>query len=428
MLLRTLLLAASCVLTPVSLAQAPSATKPNPASELPLDDLRLFTRVFDQIRAGYVTPVKDSQLLENAIRGMLSELDPHSSYLDAESFDSLKETTQGEFGGLGMEVSSEKGAIKVVSPIDDTPASKAGIMSGDIILDIDKKSLKNRTLGEAIQMMRGKVGTSITLTIYRKGVKEPFDVTLKRAIIKVTSVRSELVDPHYGYIRIAQFQNKTGADFKQAVAKMAKKSSDLKGLVLDLRNNPGGVLSASVDVVDAVTDGGKVVSTQGRLDNTNREYTASPGDMTDNLPIVVLINDGSASASEIVAGALQDHKRAIILGTRSFGKGSVQTVIPMSNTKAIKLTTALYYTPKGRSIQAQGIEPDIIVERAEINRTSRRPKRAEADLLGHLGNGNGGADITSADKSANKLNQRVATDNQLYAAINLLKGIAVLKQ
>ncbi len=420
MLLRTIILSAGlCLISSHSMAE-----KVQPTPTLPLEDLRLFTQVFDQIRQGYVQPVDDSQLLESAIKGMLSELDPHSSYLDAESFNNLKESTNGQFGGLGIEISAEKGLIKIVSPIDDTPAEKAGLQSGDIILELDKRSLKGLSLGDAVQLMRGPIGTKITLTILRQGTKEPFEVTLERAAIRVTSVRSELLEPNYGYLRIAQFQIETGKEFTKAIEKLKSKSPELKGLIIDLRNNPGGVLQASVEVVDALLNEGMVVYTKGRIENTSREYFATEGDATDGLPIVVLINDGSASASEIVAGALQDQNRAVIMGTRSFGKGSVQTVIPLSENKAIKLTTALYYTPKGRSIQAQGIAPDIVVERAELTVSNNR-KRAEADLQGHIGNGNGGEDITSDDK-AQTIHPKLQNDNQLYSAISVLKGIAVL--
>lgn len=429
---RSIVAAALLSVTTISYAQTPEPkaeadTDAVPINQrLPLEDLRLFTQVFDQIRTGYVKPVDDSELLENAIRGMLSELDPHSSYLDAESFGSLKESTNGEFGGLGIEITSENGLIKVVSPIDDTPAEKAGIKSGDLIVEINGRSTKGVSVGQATQIMRGAINTDIKLTIFRKGQKKPMNLTLKRAAIKVTSIRSDLIDPHYGYLRIAQFQTKTGRDFSRAIKKLTDKSKQLKGLVIDLRNNPGGILQASVEVVDSLIDEGLVVYTEGRLENTSQKYFAKDGDETGGLPIVVLINDGSASASEIVAGALQDQGRAIIMGTRSFGKGSVQTVVPLSENKAIKLTTALYFTPNGRSIQAQGIEPDIIVERAEVKTLKTGKKRAEADLFGHIGNGNGGRDITSKDKTKNTLHPRLTNDNQLHTALSLLKGISVL--
>lgn len=392
---------------------------------LPLDDLRTFTKVYDHIRQTYVQDISDRELLEYAIKGMLAELDPHSAYLDANSFDDLQVSTTGEFGGLGLEVGMEDGFVKVISPMDDTPAAQAGIESGDLIIKLDDKSVQGMSLNDAVKAMRGPKGSKIVVTIVREGEKGPRDLTLTRAAIKVKSVRARLMDEQYAYVRIAQFQMGTGHDMVQALAKMAKDSDKpLAGVVLDLRNNPGGVLQASVDVVDAFLEDGLIVYTQGRVENADNRYSATPGDMTNGLPIVVLINDGSASASEIVAGALQDHRRAIILGTESFGKGSVQTVIPISDERAIKLTTALYFTPNGRSIQAQGIVPDIHVERAKLTAIRPRGQVTEADLSGHLDNANGGEESKAAQRADSQADYRelLEQDNQLFEALNLLRS------
>lgn len=391
---------------------------------LPLTDLRVFTEVFHQIREAYVEEVDDRTLLENAIKGMLAGLDPHSAYLDERSFGDLRVSTSGEFGGLGLEVGTEDGFVKVITPIDDTPAQKAGIEAGDLIIKLDNKPLKGMNLNEAVKMMRGKRGSKITLTIVREGVNQPFDITLTRDLIHVASVRSKMLEPGYGYIRIAQFQNNTGDDFRKAIEKLGRDSKDgLNGIVMDLRNNPGGVLQSSVEVVDALIDKGLIVYTKGRLPNSESSFNATPGDITKGAPVVVLINGGSASASEIVAGALQDHKRAIIVGTDSFGKGSVQTVLPLPEDRAIKLTTALYFTPKGRSIQAEGIVPDIAVERAKLTKLKDIGGIKEADLSGHLNNAN---DTAAQKKSKAKEPDLQEQDNQLYEALNLLKGIHLL--
>ncbi|MCK7597773.1 S41 family peptidase [Microbulbifer sp. CAU 1566] len=393
-------------------------------SRLPLEDLRSFAKVFEQIRQGYVNEVDDSTLLEYAIKGMLQGLDPHSAYLDSRSFDDLQANTTGEFAGLGIEVGIEDDYITIITPMDDTPAERAGLRAGDVILRLAGKSMRGVSLDEAVDKMRGPVGSPVTLTIGRKGHKEPFDVTLKRDKVRVYSVRGEMLEDGYGYVRISQFQLDTGGDLMRAMKKL-KKEGELKGLIIDLRNNPGGVLQSSVEVVDAFLEEGLVVYTEGRNESSNLRYSASPGDVTKGAPLVVLINDGSASAAEIVAGALQDHRRAVLMGTDSFGKGSVQTVIPITDDRAIKLTTALYFTPKGRSIQAQGITPDITVERVQVTRMDGRTRTTEADLAGHLGNGNGGEESGSEDRKRAKAGKKdwYSRDNQVFEALNVLKGL-----
>lgn len=414
----------------LSLAADPTNENPDEGL-LPLEDLRTFTRVYDHIRSGYVDEISDTKLLEYAIKGMLAELDPHSAYLDKKAFEDLQVNTTGEFGGIGIEIGTEDGFIKVISPIDGTPAQKAGIEAGDLIIRLDDKPVKGMNLNEAVEMMRGPKNSKLTLGIMRPGVEKPFDVVIVRDIIKVQSVRTRLLDKDFLYVRMAQFQIDSGRDLARRVRDQLEKNSGIKGVILDLRNNPGGVLQASVEVADVFLDGGLVVYTEGRLENSDINYNASAGDITQGLPLVVLINEGSASASEIVAGALQDHKRAVIMGTRSFGKGSVQTVIPISEERAIKLTTALYFTPSGRSIQAQGIEPDVIIDRAEIKKLTSGLSPTEADLSGHLRNKTGG---TESDSKARKQSRNSAEsdptlkDNQLLEALNLLKGLHIFQQ
>jgi carboxyl-terminal processing protease len=407
--------------------QAEQLAEANSQGQLPLQALRNFADVFNQIRLSYVEEVDDKTLLENAIRGMLSGLDPHSDYLDASSFEDLQNHTTGEFGGLGIEVGMENGFIKVVTPIDDTPAERAGIQPGDLIIQIDNKPIKGMNLQEAVTLMRGPAGSKIVLTILRNGVNAPFDVKLKRDVITVASVRGEMLQPGYGYIRISQFQSRTGQDLKKQLATLKAGREPLKGLILDLRNNPGGLLQASVQVVDEFINEGLIVYTEGRLPNAYSRFMASAKNPADDTPMVVLINGGSASASEIVAGALQDHRRAIIVGTQSFGKGSVQTVLPLSEDSAIKLTTARYYTPSGSSIQAQGIIPDIVVEKARIEAVNAGIQVTEADLAGHLGRGDGAeSDGKSRKKEKNDSDELAANDNQLYEALNLLKGLYIM--
>ncbi len=409
---------------PAELVPPPVIDAPANKSPLPLDELRTFAEVLDRIKAAYVEPVDDKTLLENAIKGMLSNLDPHSAYLEPEAFAELQESTSGEFGGLGIEVGLEDGFIKVVSPIDDTPASKAGIEAGDLIVKIDGQPTKGLSMMEAVEKMRGKPGSEITLSIVRDG-GSPRDIKLTRAVIKVRSVRSQMLEPGYGYLRITQFQVNTGDEVGKALARLKKdnEGKKLNGLVLDLRNNPGGVLQAAVEVADHFLTSGLIVYTKGRIANSELRFSADAGDASEAVPLVVLINGGSASASEIVAGALQDHKRGVLMGTDSFGKGSVQTVLPLNNDRALKLTTALYYTPNGRSIQAQGIVPDIQVERAKLTREQAAEGFREADLQGHLGNGNGGPDRPSSTQVVSDSPRPQDDDFQLGQALNLLKGL-----
>ena len=406
----------------------PQTTPEQSTDPLPLQELRTFTSVFEHIRRNYVEDIDDKTLLENAIRGMLEGLDPHSSYLDSASFNDLQMNTTGEFGGLGLEVGMENGFVRVISPIDDTPAQRAGIESGDIIIKLDDQTVKGLSLSEAVKLMRGPRGSAVTLTIVREGTRRPFDVVVKRDVIKVLSVKSQLLEPGYGYVRIAQFQSNTGKETNQAIQSLLPRGGRLKGLIIDLRNNPGGILQASVSVADSFLERGMIVSTQGRLPSSHVNFRAKPGDVSHGTPLVVLINGGSASASEIVAGALQDHQRAVIMGTESFGKGSVQTVVPIAEDKAIKLTTALYFTPNGRSIQAKGITPDIVVEPAKIERISRAGGLTEADLSGHLQNAGEGKKAGSKTNKRNASNDLQINDNQLHEALSLLKGLNIMSK
>ena len=401
--LRTMILATCCFTAPgLALAQDQDAQTqqildsiqsgervelklPDPEEQLPLEDLRKFTEVFSRIKDAYVEDVSDTQLLESAIKGMLSDLDPHSTYLAPKDYEELEESTSGEFGGLGIEVGMENGFVKVISPIDDTPAQKAGVQAGDLIIKLDEKPVKGMSLEEAVNLMRGKPGTVLTLTIMREGESAPIEIDVTRDVIKVTSVKSRMIDNGYGYVRVTQFQAETGRQFLKALSDLEDEhGNDLDGLIIDLRNNPGGVLQAAVETADALLDEGLIVYTEGRIQSSRLRFSAKPGDVMAGTPIVVLINGGSASASEILAGALQDHERAVVMGTQSFGKGSVQTVIPLDETHAIKMTTARYFTPDGRSIQATGIKPDIEVRPAELKELDSRPFFTEADLSGHL--------------------------------------------
>jgi carboxyl-terminal processing protease len=402
---------------------------PDPEEQLPLEDLRKFTEVFSRIKDAYVEDVSDTQLLESAIKGMLSDLDPHSTYLAPKDYEELEESTSGEFGGLGIEVGMENGFVKVISPIDDTPAQKAGVQAGDLIIKLDEKPVKGMSLEEAVNLMRGKPGTVLTLTIMREGESAPIEIDVTRDVIKVTSVKSRMIDNGYGYVRITQFQAETGRQFLKALSDLEEEhGNDLDGLIIDLRNNPGGVLQAAVETADALLDEGLIVYTEGRIQSSRLRFSAKPGDVMAGTPIVVLINGGSASASEILAGALQDHERAVVMGTQSFGKGSVQTVIPLDETHAIKMTTARYFTPDGRSIQATGIKPDIEVRPAELKELDSRPFFTEADLSGHLEGENEEEARKAREQAAEAQASAADRDYQLRSALNLLKGMHILNR
>lgn len=410
--------------------------------------LKIFGEVFERVRAQYVDEKTDKELIEFAIGGMLTSLDPHSSYLNDEGFEDMKVQTRGSFGGLGIEVTMENGLVKVVSPIDDTPAFKAGVKAGDLITHIDGKPVIGLSLNDAVDKMRGKVGTQITITVHRQGASEPLKFTITRDVIRIRSVRSSTYD-NIGYVRITTFNAQTEPGLKLALEKIkAEKGKDLLGYVIDLRNNPGGLLDQAIAVADAFLEKGEIVSTRGRNDSDTKRDNATAGDLVDGLPIVVLINGGSASASEIVAGALQDHRRAVLVGTKSFGKGSVQTIISLPNEAAIRLTTARYYTPSGRSIQAKGIEPDIVVPQSKLEVLEKGEGISEADLQGAL-DGEAGkkhedkpggdkpkeaAPAPSEDGSDNEAKKPVdidhpdlADDYQLARAIDVLRGIALYR-
>jgi len=424
---------------------------------VPEESLILFTQVLDQIKSNYVEPVQDPKLFEDAIQGMLSGLDPHSAYLDKESFEELTVNTSGQFGGLGIEVTMHDGFVKVVSPIDDTPATKAGVQPGDLIVKIDDTPVKGLTLAAAVERMRGPKGSPIWLTIVREGADAPLKLKLVRDTIKVKSVRSEIVEPGYAYLRLSQFQADTAEEMKQNIQTLKKQSKEpLKGLILDLRNNPGGILESAVEVSNTFLDGpylnynGLIVYTEGRNQSARLKEYARAGDMLEGTPLVILVNGGSASAAEIVAGALQDHRRAIIMGERTFGKGSVQTVLPLGHDTALKLTTALYYTPSGRSIQAEGIVPDISLARLTLTPTNQNPLSTpirEADLDRHLANKKNGPnnpntmsnqdtsttdasdaqtnDQTNASHSAKNTQLVKPLDYPVTEALNLLKGLQI---
>ena len=455
------------------------AAKTSPTSALPIEELRNFADVFAAIKQGYVEPIEDKKLITHAISGMLANLDPHSAYLDNEAYKDLQVSTEGEFGGLGIEVGMEDGFVKVISPIDGTPAWRAGVLAGDVIIKLDDTLVKGLTLNDAVKKMRGKPKTSIRLTIVRTGESKPLEITILRDKIKVESVRSKMLDGGYGYVRVIQFQEESTADLVKHLDKLYKgikdpkdakkdakaaKPEDLKGLVLDLRNDPGGLLHAAIGVSAAFLPADTlVVSTDGRTEDAKRRYTATVSDYTrrgedalkqlpaavKTVPLIVLVNGGSASASEIVAGALQDHKRAVVLGTQTFGKGSVQTIVPLSSTSAIKLTTARYFTPLGRSIQAKGITPDVIVEETAAGATRERLR--EIDLERHL-EGGVSEDAKDADKPAsngeksakpNAKPKKLADDEgarvgpiefagkddyQFTQALNLLKALQIIKR
>ena len=410
------------------------ANKTTETNGLALDQLRNFSDIFSRIKSDYVEDVDDKTLLEHAIRGMLSGLDPHSSYLDADEYKELRIGTTGQFGGLGIQVSMDGGFVKVIAPIDDTPAYEAGIEAGDLIIRLDQTSVKGLSLNDAVKIMRGTPGTDIELTIIREGESKPLSIKVTRDIIKVKSVKSRMLDPGYGYVRISNFQSRTGPHLLDAINKLKKENEgELNGLVIDLRNNPGGVLNAAAEVSDMFLNKGKLVYTEGRLENSHFEFNAKPGDVLDGAPVVVLINGGSASASEIVAGALQDHNRAVVMGTKSFGKGSVQTIQELRSGGAVKITTARYFTPSGRSIQGEGITPDIIIEKVKITQsdddgTIKRIK--EADLKGTLSNPDKSEEASakkdSEESSEDKNKNLVYEDYALHEALSLLKGLTIL--
>lgn len=393
-------------------AQPPSLDEQAQAKDIPVEQLRNFAEVLERVRAAYVEEIDEATLLKAALKGMLAELDPHSSYLAPEDFEELQESTQGEFGGLGIEITMDKDAIIIVTPFDDTPASKAGLEAGDQILAIDGESVKGQSLDEVAKQLRGEVNSAIKLTILPRDAKTPRTLTLTRDIIKVKSVRQKALRPGVGYVRISQFQAKTAQDTKAAIEAL-KAKDPLKGLVLDLRNNPGGVLSGAVQVADLFLNEGLIVYTQGRHEE-RLNYNASEQTLLPHTPMVVLVNSGSASASEIVAGALQDHNRAILVGQRTFGKGSVQSILPLTGDSALKLTTARYYTPKGRSIQADGIHPDIVIPMATV-KTDKQRTLHESDLPRHLKQDN--PQLNEDDLSL------AQEDYDLYQALSVLTAI-----
>jgi len=431
-LLVTLGLMMGGVLSPDRIAVAEENRDMAPATpEMPLEELRAFAEIFGRIKRDYVEPVEDRVLLEHAIRGMLAGLDPHSAYLGEDEFKELKVGTTGEFGGLGIEVGMENGFVKVISPIDDTPAQRAGVEAGDLIIRLDDKPVKGMSLNEAVKVMRGKPGSKIVIMVVREGRNAPFKIEITRDIIKTSSVKGRILGKGFGYIRISHFQAHTSEDMLKNIQRLKKESGGaLKGLILDLRNNPGGVLNGAVAVSDAFLEDGLIVYTEGRIADSQLKFNAAPDDVLDGAPIVVLVNGGSASASEIVAGALQDRKRAIIMGTETFGKGSVQTVIPISRKQAIKLTTARYYTPSGRSIQAEGIMPDILLENVKVaaKKGIGINHLKEVNLKGHLDQGNGKKAAPKKSHNGAKKKPLAERDYQLNEALNLLKGLDILNK
>jgi len=398
--------------------------------------LQKFSRVMEMVRRAYVEDVSDEELIDGALSGMLSSLDPHSTYMDKDMYKQMTVDTKGEFGGLGIEISAAEGGIRIVSPIEDTPADRAGVKAGDLIIKIDDELARDMSLSEGVKKMRGKPGTSIVLTIFRKGNDTPLEIKIIRAVIKVKSVKSDMLAPGYAYLRITQFQERTGSLLKKQIKELQKRAGGkLTGAVLDLRNNPGGLLNQAVEVSDMFLDKGNIVSTKSRA-GKNLSFDAHHGDALKGLPLIVLINHGSASASEIVSGALQDHHRAVLVGTKSFGKGSVQSVVPLNDGTAIKITTALYYTPSGRSIQATGIDPDIeveqVVRKPEEASESKRPLVSERDLKGHLANGNGNKKKAKAQQGkaggpSDTMKKRLQLDTQLQRALDLLKGLHAIE-
>ena len=418
-----------------------NTTQKTQTQRIPMEDVQRFSNALSQIKKYYVKPTTDKELFDNAIRGMLNGLDPHSAYLDEAAFEDLHSSTSGEFGGLGIEVTMEDGVIKVVTPLVDTPAYRAGVKAGDYIIKLGSQSVQGMSLRDAVKKMRGKVGTTINLIILRKGEKKPLSIAVVREKILIKSVKHKLLDNQYGYIQLTQFQATTGSDLNKAIAQLQQEAGGhLKGLVLDLRNNPGGLLDAAIQVSDSFINNDQkgseemIVYTQGRLPGTRFTALANPGDIMENAPVVVLINNGSASASEIVAGALKDNKRAIILGTQSFGKGSVQTVLPLDEKRGIKLTTALYYTPSGISIQAKGITPDIVIEEVKVAPVEENNPLSgfnEASLNGHLIGKQPEKPMkkpSDAEMNTKADKNLLHEDYQLYAALTILKGLSVAKR
>ena len=405
---------------------AQSADSKAGPSSLPLEELQMFAQVFGKIKSDYVEATDDRKMLLDAINGILAGLDPHSSFLEPNAFREMQIDTEGEFGGVGIEVTLEDHRLLVIAPIDDTPADRAGIKSGDVITHIDGASTRAETLGQAVDKMRGEIGSKIVLTIVREGENKPLEIEVIRDVIQLTSVRSrDLKEPGFAYMRVTSFQGGTAESLRKKILRYKKDSGEIKGLILDLRNNPGGILDGAVDISDLFLENGVIVQTHGRLDSSETSFEADSPDLLEGAPMVVLVNGGSASASEIVAGALQDHHRAIILGTQTFGKGSVQTITPIGNGSALKITTARYYTPSGRSIQETGITPDIISELTEETKINNGRSTREIDLAGHLVNPemlqNGSTEQTlkQPEKSILEL------DSQLHDALNLLKGIVL---
>jgi carboxyl-terminal processing protease len=406
------------------------------SNSIPLQELRAFVEVYERISTDYVDQVDDKQLLEGAISGMLSSLDPHSAYLPPVDAKEMEEHTRGEFGGLGMEVGMEDGFVKVISPIDDTPAQEAGMQAGDLIIKLGSEPVKGKTLSEAVKIMRGKPGTKLELTVVRKGEDAPLKVELTRAVIKVKSIKQRMLKDEIGYVRISQFQVRTGQDLLKAVDKLEQENGKpLAGLVLDLRNNPGGVLTAAVEVSDAFLNEGLIVYTEGRIRNSQMRFSAEDGDIMNGKPVVVLVNEGSASASEIVSGALQDQKRAIIAGRDTFGKGSVQTLMQLNNGAAMKMTTARYFTPSGRSIQAEGIVPDVEIDRLKVEKVEAKIERVkEKDLSGHLEGdeekkvANGEKPSENEDGITEETAEILEKDFELSEAMRLVKTMILAQQ
>ena len=422
-LLRSALLGSLVLMLPLSTwAAETEASRETSPEALPLKEISAMADVFERVKRAYVNPTDDKALLEGAMKGMVQQLDPHSSYLDPEALRELREATEGEFGGVGLEVGLEKGRPTIISPIDGTPAAQAGLKPHDVLLNVNGRSLEGLPLESIVTMMRGSIGSSVTLTVQGAENGETRTVTMQRASIQTPSITAQLIG-HIGYIRISQFQVRTGQELRQAISRLQQQGA-LEGIVLDMRNNPGGVLQGAVDVSSAFVNDGLVVYTQGRLKESNMRYSTAHDAVLPTTPLVVLINDGTASAAEIVAGALQDHHRAVIMGTTSFGKGSVQSVLPLENGGGLKLTTALYYTPSGRSIQAEGIQPDITVAPANVQPlATKAPVRKEADLKGHFANTQQSTTATVSDHSS--LAGALAHDYQVQEALQLLKGMTV---